>query len=236
MQNIMSIIDLLALVWFFTAYIGYWLATRLGPLAGRSIATEIQRQRVLWMRCMMSRENRLLDAHVMAQLSSGHAFFASTSIIVIGGLSAAFGALDDIKRLLEELPFVAQAPIGLLQLKLMLMIVLFVVAFFQFAWAYRLAHYTGITIASAPFPPSDDETANARHARRIARLAGISAEQSTNGLRTYYFAIAATTWFLHPIMFILAVTSVTVLLYHREYRSRAFKTIARLSEMTSKRE
>ena len=236
MWDFIGLFDALALGWFVVCFAGYWLATRRGILTGRSIMSETQRQRVLWMRCMLSRENRLVDAHIIAQLSNGHAFFASTSIIVLGGLAAAIASADDVKRIFEALPFVAVATLALWEIKFIVLMLLFVIAFFQFAWAYRLAHYTGIMIASAPYPPMDDEAVNARHARRLARLAGFSAEHANDGLRAFYFAIAGTTWFLHPLLFILATTGVTIVLYRREYRSRAFRTIARLSSMTAARE
>ena len=71
--------------------------------------------------------------------------------------------------------------------------------------------------------------------RRIARLAGISAEHANDGLRAYYFAIAGISWFLHPALLILAATAVVIILYRREYRSRAFKTISRLAEISRDR-
>ncbi|MFM1816831.1 MAG: hypothetical protein RLZ98_3526 [Pseudomonadota bacterium] len=229
--ELIEALDVAAAVWFFCCFGGYWLITRSGVFRRRSIMSEVQRLRVLWMRAMLSRENRLGDIHLIGQLSSGHAFFASTSIIVIGGLAALFGAAAEVKQLLEVLPFVAKASLPLWELKLLLLIVLFVIAFFHFAWAFRLAHYTGIMIGSAPYPPSGDEATNGRHARRIARLAGISGEHSNHGLRAFYFAMAAATWILHPALLIVSTTLVAVVLYRREYRSRAFKTIARLAEI-----
>lgn len=228
-------LDVAGGIWFWICFAGYWLATWLGGGWRRSIMSEVQRRRVLWMRAMMSRENRLVDAHLIGQLSNGHAFFASTSMIVIGGLVAAFGSADNVKRILEALPFVATSSLPLWEVKILTLIALFVIAFFQFAWAFRLAHYTGIMIGSAPYPPSDDEAANDRHARRLARLAGISAAHSNNGLRCYYFAVAAASWILHPGLLIVVATLVVVVLYRREYHSPAFKTIARLAEIAAKR-
>lgn len=233
--GIVHLLDLVAVVWFTTCFAGYWLATRGGLLGKASIMSEVQRQRVLWMRCMMARENRLVDAHLIGQLSNGHAFFASTSMIAVGGLTAAFGASETVKRLLEPLPFVAQGSLVLWEFKILVLTVLFVIAFFQFAWAFRLAHYTGIMIGSAPYPPSENEMENDRQARRIARLAGISAEHSNNGLRSFYFALAASTWILHPGLMIATTTLVTVVLYYREFHSRAAKTIARLADISATR-
>lgn len=235
MAFLLDHLDVIAGLWLAVCFAGYWIAARGGLIKRPSIMSEIQRQRVVWMRCMMSRENRLVDAHLIGQLSNGHAFFASTSMIAVGGMTAAFGSVENVKKLLEPFPFVAKASLAMWEMKILTLTVLFVVAFFQFAWAFRLAHYTGIMIGSAPYPPSEDEAANARHARRLARLAGISGEHSNNGLRAFYFAIAAAAWFLHPILMIVVATLVTVVLYHREYHSPAFRTISRLASISDKR-
>ena len=46
-----------------------------------------------------------------------------------------------------------------------------------------------------------------------------------NGLRAYYFALAALTWFLHPWLMVAATGWVVYILYQRELHS---KTLAAL--------
>ena len=41
--------------------------------------------REIWMRRMLARELRMVDMQIMAALQNGTAFFASTSLIAIGG-------------------------------------------------------------------------------------------------------------------------------------------------------
>ena len=231
MQHTDYALDFVAFGWFLICISGYWFCGRINAIGRRSIMSEVQKQRVLWMRNMMAREVRLMDMHLIGQLSSGHAFFASTSIIVIGGLAAAFSAADHVKVLMESFPMVAKGSLPLWEAKILVLMVLFIHAFFQFAWAFRLAHYTGIMIGSAPSVLDPDEEANARFASELARLAGLSAEHSNNGLRSYYFALAAITWFLHPVLLIVCSTGVVLVLYRREYASRAFLSISRLAEI-----
>nr|MBP6269748.1 DUF599 family protein [Rhizobacter sp.] len=39
------------------------------------------------------------------------------------------------------------------------------------------------------------------------------------GLRAYYFAFAAVSWFLSPLAFVLATGGVIYILYQREFHS-----------------
>ncbi|MGY0649951.1 MAG: DUF599 family protein, partial [Paraglaciecola chathamensis] len=39
------------------------------------------------------------------------------------------------------------------------------------------------------------------------------------GIRSYYYGIAASTWFLHPVAFIVATIWVTYILYVRDFHS-----------------
>lgn len=219
-------LNLAGLAWFLICYFGYGLLSRHGLLGRRNLFTAIQKRRAQWMAMMSARGNRVVDTTLLANLSSGNAFFASTTVIVIGGLAAVFGSSDDLKRLFETLPVVDKASLILWEFKVLVLIALFVIAFFQFAWAFRLTHYTAIMIGATPSPDAEDATACLNHAERTARVAGIAGEYANAGLRTYYFAIAAAGWLLNPVVFLAGTTLVVLILYRREYHSRAFSAIS----------
>ena len=135
------------------------------------------------------------------------------------------GIGEDARALLSHLPFVADAPVWMWQVKTLVLMGLFVYAFFKFAWAFRLTHYTAVMIGATPLDASADEEACRQHGEACAKLAGISAEHANTGLRTYYFAIAGAGWYLHPLLLAFATTWVVAVLYRREYRSRSFRII-----------
>ena len=174
---------------------------------------------------MSERENRIVDIQLLANLSNGNAFFASTSVIVIGGLAAVLGASTEWQTMLSKLPYVAPSSPLLWKLKTLFLIALFMLAFFKFAWAFRLTHYTAIMIGATPTMSDETEEECRSQAERTARLAGLAAEHSNAGLRTYYFAIAGIAWYLHPVLFMLATTLVVLVLIRREYYSRALRAI-----------
>ena len=45
------------------------------------------------------------------------------------------------------------------------------------------------------------------------------------GLRAYYFSLALLTWFVHPLLFVIASSWVVGVLYRREFRSRTLKAL-----------
>jgi uncharacterized membrane protein len=55
----------------------------------------------------------------------------------------------------------------------------------------------------------------------MARLSGLGAKHYQDGIRAYYFALAALSWYLHAWVFMLATVWVVLVSFRREYRSRA---------------
>ena len=78
-------LDFIAIAFFAAAWIGYLLAVEVGPHAKRSLNTLMNERRERWIMESVKRENRIIDTQVMNGLQNGTAFFASTSLIAIGG-------------------------------------------------------------------------------------------------------------------------------------------------------
>lgn len=221
-----SSLDLLALVIFGIATVGYGLFTSLPSVARRSVAGAMQSYRQRWMQNMARRDNRIVDAQLLGALSQGNAFFASSSAIAIGGLAAMTGSGDKAIEFLSRIPFAAKTSPLLWEFKIVLLIAVFVYAFFKFAWAFRLSHYTAIMIGAAPMHDDPEPAELTDHAGRTAALIGIAAEHANSGLRSFYYAMAAMAWFFHPLAFIAVTTWVVLILARRDFFSRARATVA----------
>ena len=222
----LSLLDALAVAWFAVTFIGYQNLSRFAWFEQRSIAGAVQRHRVAWMRNMAVRENRMSDAVLMQQLGQGNAFFASTSAIAIGALVSLMGAGDKMQAMIEKLPFVARTDAVVFDVKLVLLISVFVYAFFKFAWGFRLSHYCGIMIGATPVASADNRDECVVHADSVSALIGIAADHANRGLRAFYYAIAAMTWIFHPVVFIIATTWVLVILIRRDFYSRSRHVLA----------
>ena len=223
-------LDLVAVGWFLICSFGYAWATTRGPLSRRpNLVAAVEARRNAWMLEAAKREVRIVDAQLHMTLSSGTAFFASTTVIVLGGLAAMLGAADDLKTRLQELPLMGEVPIATLEIKILFVMAIVIRAFFKFAWAFRLTHYTSIMMGALPTWPADDDPAAIeacrRHAAKTARMSGLAALHNNDGLRSMYFAIAGLGWFLHPLVFIGGCAWVVAIVYRREFRSRALAAI-----------
>jgi uncharacterized membrane protein len=215
--------DLVAPVFFVLAWLGYALyADR--EHRRPNLTQRMHDYRRAWMRCMLERDNRMVDTQIIANLMSSASFFTSTTMFIIAGLLAVLGARDQVMSVLADWPVASQGPAQLWDLKVLLLIVLFVYAFFKFSWAYRHYNYCLILVGAAP--PADQPTAGDRDlVERIARIATASGRHFNGGLRAYYFALAALSWFIHPWLFILLTAWVVWVIYRREFRSRLLRTL-----------
>ena len=209
----MSLIDIFAFAWFCLCYFGYVWAVHYGPLkTKRGLVAAANERRVQWMMTALKRDVRIMDAQLL-------------TVLVLGGLTAMLGAADNVKDRLEHLPFVAHAPIVLWEFKIIFLMTLMIVAFFAFAWAFRLTHYVGTMFGALPLQDEAETEQARRHARKTAQLVSLSGRHLNTGLRTIYFAIAGLGWFVSPLLFIAACALVTIIVYRREYVSEAFTAL-----------
>jgi uncharacterized membrane protein len=220
-------LDLAALIYFGLAVFIYRLIVARRAKTGGGLLGAIQEQRVNWMLNMARREQRMLDAILLGSLSQGNAFFASTSAIAVGGLAATLGSGEKLQAMLAHLPYASPTTPLILEAKQLLIMGIFIYAFFKFAWAFRISHYGSIMIGATPIydPDPVHSEACARHAERTAGLIGVAAEHTNSGLRSFYHAIAAIAWFFHPVLFMLATTWVILILARRDFFSRTLRLI-----------
>ena len=224
--TIMTPYDLAALAFFLLAMLGYRFVCGFKAIEDRSLVGAVQRQRVSWMLVMAGRENRVLDAIVLQSLGQGNAFFASTTAIAIGGLTALMGSGEKAQAIVEKIPYVARSSAVLWEIKLLLIMAIFIFAFFKFAWAFRLSHYASIMIGATPVLTDANAENCSMHAVRTARLVGIAAEHANGGLRAFYYAIAALGWFFHPLLFAVGTAWILIILIRRDFFSRSLRLVA----------
>ena len=60
-----------------------------------SLSARMHVYREVWMRRMLEREARIVDTQIMTSLQNGTAWFASTSLIAIGGALALLRATNE---------------------------------------------------------------------------------------------------------------------------------------------
>jgi uncharacterized membrane protein len=225
--NFLPWTDWLVLVAYFGAWTGYaHFARQRAPYKASLLATtnRIRRQ---WMLQATYREQRILDGQVMQNLSTSPSFFASTTILIIGGLLAALGASEKASELVREIPFAARTTALVFDFKLLLLIGVFIYAFFRFTWSMRQYTFGALLVGAAPDAKAIEAMGEGAAAMREAfadragRVVGLAAETFNDGLRAYYFSFAAIGWFFSPLVFALGTAGVVFILYRREFHSEA---------------
>ncbi len=220
-------LDWLALFAFFGMWVGYaWLAKVRG-LRDQSLIANTNRYRQMWMMQATARDPRMLDGLITQNLSQTPAFFSSTSIIIIGGLFALLGTTDKAAELVREIPFAQPTPMLVFEFKILVLVGIFVYAFFRFSWSMR--QYTFVALVIGAMPPPDDFAAqrfDRQHfAERAGNLVSAAAETFNDGLRAYYFSFAAMAWFFSPLALVLGTALVVLILYGREFRSEVLQVL-----------
>ena len=116
----------------------------------------MNRYRELWMQRALGRDMRMVDMQIMASLQNGTAFFASTSLIALGGALALLRSTEEIMTMISGLPFGIQTTRELWEAKTVGLVIIFVYAFFKFGWSYRLFNYVVIMLGAMPFATEKD--------------------------------------------------------------------------------
>ncbi|MBK4738547.1 DUF599 domain-containing protein [Noviherbaspirillum pedocola] len=224
----LSPLDWLALAWFLVMWIAYDRFAELRARSHPSMLHRVNLARRDWMYQLTFRENRIADVALMANLSSSPTFFASTTMIVIGGLFAMLGTTSKVVHVVQEIPFAVDVPEEVWNVKIIVMVCIFVFTFFRFTWALRQFNFCSIMIGSAPNMQDFlklPESARIDFANRTGKLVALAGESFNDGLRGYYFAIAALTWFVQPLAYMLATSVVVLILYFREFHSSALRAM-----------
>jgi hypothetical protein len=213
--------DWLALLTFFGLWAGYAWFAKVRGLQDQSLIATTNLYRQKWMLQTTARDPRVLDGVITQNLSQTPSFFSSTTIIIIGGLFALLGTTDKAAELVRDIPFAQPTPILVFEFKILVLVGIFVYAFFRFSWSMRQYTFVALVIGAMPSAKDFEKGLYDRHAmaERAGRLVGAAAETFNDGLRAYYFSFAAMSWFFSPLALILATALVVLILYSREFRS-----------------
>ncbi len=213
--------DLIALGTILIAWAGTgWLVEH--PPQGRcSVTILMQDYRRDWMRAFITRMPRIFDVTLIASLRQGTTFFASASMIAIGGGAALIGNSGAINELAADLPLdTGQIDVAL---KILLPMAFLANALLKFIWAHRLFGYCAILMAAVP---NEHDHPEALHrAWQAAEINGTAAKSYNRGLRSIYFALAALAWLFGAIALIIATLVAAGVLLRREFWSHSREVI-----------
>ncbi len=223
-MSLLTTLDILALTIFAACWLGYAvIVDRVPAIRARSVINAMDQHRQRWMRATLLRDNRIADMAAIGNLMNSTSFLATTSIFILGGLVAMLGASDLGRRVVAALPWAEQMSDIAWEMKIGLLLVIFVNAFFELTWALRQFNYSSILVGGLPTDPRDEH--GLLLADAAARVLNRAARHFNTGLRSYYFGLAALAWVIHPLALVATSLFVVRELHRREFRSEVLAAL-----------
>ena len=218
--------DILAFVWFMACWVGYSFYADGQGESRRPVARVMHQYRVRWMERMLQRDNRMADINIVTAHMRSGMLFASISILILAGVMTLLGNLGQARNVVSELSFAGQASPEMWEIKVIVLLLIFVYAFFKYAWCLRQFNYALIFIGAAPLPEEVNVRERKDYPGRGARLVDRGISTFNRGLRAYYFGLATLAWFFGPVFYAVAAVWVVAVLYRRDFRSVTLQTLS----------
>ncbi|MBP1884265.1 putative membrane protein [Ensifer mexicanus] len=219
----MQVLDWIAIVLFLTTWIGLEPLMAVGwPRRKDSLMLDMVRIREAWMREVLTRDTNFIgDAAILGHTINSASFFGSANLIVIVAMSSALfmepSAGVEAGIIAKFAPI---EPIWLFQCKVLLVMATLLRGLSDFIWSVRQINYCLAAIGASPSREEDRDITAWTHA--LSLVVNPAIRSFSQGVRSYYFTIAAAVWFLGPIAFIVATAcSVGLLLWRHSWSDTA---------------
>jgi uncharacterized membrane protein len=217
--------DLVALACFIGAWGIYAILVEWTARGRDGLSAHMDRYREIWMHRMLHREARMVDMQIMAALQNGTAFFASTSLIAIGGTLSLLRSTDDVLGVMGSLPFAVPTSRVQWEAKTIGLVIIFAYAFFKFAWSYRLYNYVSILLGAMPFSVDKETPEALAHIRRTALMFQSAGRHFNRGQRGFFLALGYLGWFAGPYVLMITTAAVVAVLWRRQFASQSRRAV-----------
>lgn len=214
----MSDNDKIAIIIFIICWLGYEpILRRLSKKSG-VISKDLSLIRASWMQRLTRREIRLFDANLIGHSMTSASFFASANLILMAAImGAAFGGTLTPK--IAENLGISSPNSEIFGIKLALILICLVRGFLDFTWSLRQMNYCAATFGALP-EKLDANTAK-KYGDALFEIIEPAMSCFSQGVRGYYFALAAAAWFYGPLFLGLASCGAIILLGYRQSFSGA---------------
>ncbi|MCE0505440.1 MULTISPECIES: DUF599 domain-containing protein [unclassified Roseivivax] len=224
LDSLFTLLDATALIVLGLAWLGSGRIIERPPARRPSTSLLMAAYRRAWMVHFVSRDPRIFDSQIVGIMRQGTAFFASATMIAIGGGLALVGNVDRLRGIASDLSLGAD-PVIVWEVKIILMLLIVVNAFLNFVWSHRLFGYCAVLMAAVPNDPADPLALD--RARQAGEVNVTAARSFNRGLRAVYFGIASAAWLIGAAALILASLATLAVILRREFRSESREILLR---------
>lgn len=226
----MSTLNITALSSFLVCWLGYQpLLHSLAHHRGGVINTDMQAIRMAWMRNMAARDNRFLDGQLLGHTLSSASFFASSNLLLIAALVGGLFGGEHTFRSAASLVGVQTSSRLLFEGQLALVLLTLARGLLEFTWSIRQMNYCLASFGAAPLSATPEQ--QRAYGDIAARLLNPALSSFSQGVRAYYFALAAAAWLFGPVACMAATFCVVVVLLWRQRSSAAATAVADLRKL-----
>lgn len=227
-----SPLDIFSFFWFLSCWLGYSLFARKQAKKRNSLSSVLYRYRKEWVLKLSKSGMSEVDSDLLGSLERQVSFMASTSLLILASLVTVLSAASEDFMNMSSLQFVEEVSLEIVQMKLLLMIFIFVYGFFTFSWALRQYGFCFVLFGSSfntvRYYKGHEEyqpQAVPRDFKAVAKVLDRAAHSYNYGIRAYYFAMAALAWFINDWFFMAACAVIIFVLYRREFQSSSLQAM-----------
>lgn len=218
-MTVFSPLDIAGFVWFVVVWFGQGWITEKSRWSDRSVNHAINEARRAWIREAAVRDLRMVETGIIAGLQNGTAFFASTSLIAIGGGFTLLNSADHAVGVVTAISLFTDTSRAMFEYKVIGLLGIYAYAFFKFGWAYRMFNFGSILIGALPPPATVNTPEMERAVGRATAIIVVAGTNFNRGLRAFFMSIGYLGSFLGPWALIASSTFIGLVLLRRQFLS-----------------
>lgn len=211
----LDFLHMFAVAWIFIMWALY--APILKFFGHGTLNAQLHVVRLKWMRMLLHsrRENRVFDGILLGHISGSMSFFGSATLIVLAGLVGTLASINHVHASLTQMAFFPAVSLAVFTMNFAAITLIMATCFYSFTYAIRKLAYTLAMIGGLDEAPADTPQAKVM-IQQTATVLTESLKSLNNGIRGYYFAIAAIFLFFGPLISIFTTLAVSLLLFYRQ--------------------
>lgn len=219
----LTALDIVALGVFAAFWLAYEPLLKAVARGKGVINTDMTILRRAWMVNMAGRDNRFMDGQILGHTLNSASFFASSNLILIAAAAGALFGGESTFRSASSLMVLKTSSRLLFETQIALVVLTLARGLLDFIWSIRQMNYCLAAIGATP--DTEDTGFVREYGEAAARLMNPALSAFNQGVRGYYFALAAAAWLFGPEAFLVATFAAVSLLFFRQRRSRAARAV-----------
>ncbi len=225
-----QLLDWVALINFCIVWFGYYFFSEsYSKQAHPSLSLAMNEYRRNWVAKSLTNGNQIADVQMISVHERNCVFLASSCLLVLASVVSLLWNIDSIldfsNLMAADVIIFDNSSTSVYLGKLLLLCAVLAHGFFSFTWSLRQFNMFGLMLVSAPDINTFPTPAREQFIDQIAALQIRAGIAYAHGFRSMYFSLALLSWLVGSIVLIVTTYIVLYVLFRREFRSKALKSL-----------